>query len=48
MLAPWLDATQRGEDKGCAGGSVVVGRTEQRQAGRRLEAEEGGLLHTFL
>lgn len=49
MLAPWLDATQRGGDKGCKGASVVVGRAERRQAGRRLEGElcVGGL-HTFL
>lgn len=28
VLAPWLDASQRGGDKECEGGSVFVGRTE--------------------
>ena len=42
MLAPWVDATQRGEDKGFEGGIVVVGKTERRQAGRRLGGENRG------
>lgn len=33
MLTPRQDDAQRRGDEGCEGGSVVVGRTEQRQGG---------------
>ena len=42
MLAPWVDATQRGGDKGCEGGGGG-GLSEGRQGGCwEAIGEEGG------
>lgn len=47
MLAPWQDATQRGGDKGCEGGSVVVGRTERRRGGGWKARRGGFFIHFY-
>lgn len=48
VLSPWQDATQRGGDKGCKGGGVVVGRPERRRGGGAEGGDGGASSYIFM